>query len=321
MGAEPDMVHENSSYFIAGDWGTSNLRLYLCEFGHVSDLTVVARLSGPGIGELSTDAETTLFEHIKPWLDRHGKLPIVLSGMVGAACIGWRETPYQVCPLPIAQLVDQISVFSARGHCVAIVPGLTCENPLGIPDVMRGEELQLFGWLLSGKIADSKLVCLPGTHSKWVAVTGDQVTTFLTSLTGELYKLLSQHSVLLQTLQIDSFDDREFDQGVAVAMRCSAQQLIHTLFSTRSLQLRQGMAASAAGSYLSGLLIGADICGATALFSAGKRDDVAITLIGAAGLLSRYQRALNLLGYRADLVDGQDACLMGYQALAERLWQ
>ena len=130
------------------------------------------------------------------WRDAHGALPAYMCGMVGSA-FGWVEAPYLPCPEDLHELADA----TVRIHDgVHVVPGMRCTNPLGAPDVMRGEETQLFGALCMGEMTGigRQLVCLPGTHTKWVSVSGDVVQEFITAPTGEIFGLLCEHSVLVR---------------------------------------------------------------------------------------------------------------------------
>src|SRR5206468_1917494 len=63
---------------------------------------------------------------------------------------------------------------------------------------MRGEETQILGMVAAaeGFAAASRLIILPGTHSKWAIVAKGRIEAFATFLTGELYAVLKEHSIL-----------------------------------------------------------------------------------------------------------------------------
>lgn len=151
----------DTSIFIAGDWGTTNLRLSLCDASMVLD-----RRDGPGIAELRASPESTLFELIEPWVRARGQIPVVFAG-IGGSRNGWREAPYAPCPADTAALQHSILRFVARGHEIAIVPGVSCTNPRGAPDVMRGEETQIIGAIARDpQLASGRhVIALPGTHT------------------------------------------------------------------------------------------------------------------------------------------------------------
>jgi len=148
-----------SAKFIAGDWGSTHLRLYLCEGERVLD-----EQRGPGIAAARADTgyAAIIQQAIAPWREAHGSLPLWLAGMVGSRN-GWFEVPYVECPADAAALREGLHRFESNGEAVAILPGLACINPLGAPDVMRGEETQIVGALaLDPVLAQGRhvIVCL-----------------------------------------------------------------------------------------------------------------------------------------------------------------
>jgi 2-dehydro-3-deoxygalactonokinase len=162
--------------FIAGDWGTSRLRLYLCDAsGHV-----LARAEGEGAAAPDHAARFTVA--VAGWDKAHGKLPALLGGMVGST-VGWKEVPYLSCPARPEALAAAALRFEHEGRAFAIIPGLKCVNRTGAPDVMRGEEVQILGALnLHPQLARGRhIFCMPGTHAKWVAVEEGAVTEFQTA--------------------------------------------------------------------------------------------------------------------------------------------
>lgn len=165
-------------------------------------------------------------------------MPIIISGMAGST-IGWREAPYLRCPVDISQIAEGRLAFEARGLEISIVAGLQTVNPLGAADVMRGEELQLLGWLQDDGTdsEQARLIALPGTHNKWALLSKDRIETFVTALTGELFALLKNHSVLITDRNTSEFDEEVFLQGVAAIERLGDAHLLHALFSTRSRQV------------------------------------------------------------------------------------
>ena len=302
--------------FIAGDWGTSNLRLYLFA---IEDGTsrILDTCNGPGAAGLRDNFEDTFFSLADEWLGKHGKVPVVLSGMVGST-IGWHEAPYLPCPASARDIVDGRFTFAARDLEFSIVAGLCTDNPLDTPDVMRGEELQLLGWLKAGSGDEPALLALPGTHNKWVLCRNGGVETFLTALTGELYAVLEKHSILLAAGDTADVDGGAFEQGVAAANRLGDANLLHALFATRSRQVLGDLPAASAPSYLSGLCIGADVCGALALFRQRCPDIAGVTLIGEPRLTRRYRLALEQVGTAATEFDAQRAAVAGFSAVYDR---
>ena len=148
--------------FIGGDWGTSHLRLFLCD----GQGALLDSRTGPGAAEASghfSDVFASLAAH---WEGSLGTLPAVLCGMVGSS-IGWVQAPYVVCPAIPEEIADACVLL--RGGNVHIIPGLSCRNRFDAPDFLRGEETQILGALHLAPILRHGrwLICLPGTHTKW----------------------------------------------------------------------------------------------------------------------------------------------------------
>ena len=305
----------NREPYIAGDWGTSRLRLALC----LGDRVLETR-QGPGIGALREPAAETLRPLIAGWRESYGAVPLILCGMAGSRN-GWRETRYLPCPADLRALGEAALRFEADGAQVAIAPGLSCKSRLDSPEVMRGEETQIAGALaLHPSLgAGRHLLCLPGTHTKWAWVEDAQVRDFVTALTGELFALLRDGSTLLRAANGvasardasgDSKDDG-FERGLEAAAALAPSGLLHGLFSVRSRQLIDSRPHDWALSYLSGLLIGADVRGAIPLFG-GPGEAM---LIGDGALNERYARALRREGIAAPCLDGEQCALAGLRTL------
>jgi 2-dehydro-3-deoxygalactonokinase len=306
----------NGEHYIAGDWGTSRLRLSLC----LGD-RVLETLQGPGIGALREPAGEALRPLLAGWRQAYGPLPILLCGMAGSRN-GWREAPYLPCPVDLRALGAAALRFEADEAPVAIAPGLSCRSRLGSPDVMRGEETQIAGAIAlhPGLGTGRHLLCLPGTHTKWANLQDGQVCDFLTALTGELFALLRDGSTLMRAThagaeaQSTSADSQDgFERGIEAAFAPGSSSLPHGLFGVRSRQLIDGCSRAWALSYLSGLLIGADARGAIPLFAARKE----AILIGDGALNARYAYALRREGIAASCLDGEQCALAGLRTL----WQ
>ena len=304
----------NRERYIAGDWGTSRLRLALC----LGDRVLETR-AGPGIGALREPAGEVLRSLIAGWREAHGPLPLLLCGMVGSRN-GWREAPYLPCPADLRALGEAALRFDSDGAPVAIAPGLSCKSRLGFPDVMRGEETQIAGALaLHPEICTGgHLLCLPGTHTKWASLEDGQVRDFLTALTGELFALLRDSSTLLRATHAGAAaqsglnaSEGGFEQGVTDAAALDASTLLHALFGVRSRQLIDGRPRDWALAYLSGLLIGSDVRGAIPLFGAGKE----AVVIGDGTLNERYAYALHRQNIAASCLDGEQCALAGLRTL------
>ena len=317
--------------FIAGDWGTSNLTLYLCEHNHHESSTsnhavgieekprhgsvILDTRSGPGINRINGDFETTFFNLVQDWLDQCGDIPVLLSGMVGST-IGWKEAPYLPCPASAAQITSKRLKFEARGIRFSILTGLRTHNPLGEPDVMRGEELQVLGWLRQQtKLTGKRMIVLPGTHNKWALVENNKISSFLTAFTGELFALLVNHSVLISKEKSVEFNQSAYFDGLEMINKQGNAQLVHTLFSARSKQVLGEMSSAEAANYVSGMIIGADVLGASKLF--GDIDEV--NIIAEPELSRNYAIALEYFGLASETCDPSEVAISGYNAIFEQL--
>jgi 2-dehydro-3-deoxygalactonokinase len=291
--------------WIAVDWGTSNLRAWAM----AADGKVLAEaVSDEGMSKLSRDGfEPALLRLISPWLGA-GRTMVAACGMVGSRQ-GWCEAPYRTVPCTPLDPASQVSAPTNDPRIlVRIAPGLKQPNPA---DVMRGEETQIAGVLRLLPDYDGVL-CLPGTHSKWVQISAGEVVSFQTFMTGELFALLSETSVLRHGMQGAGWDDAAFDLGVSDAIS-RPERIGARLFSLRAEGLISGLSPAAARSRLSGLLIGTELAAAKPYWL-GQR----ITLVGAEKLLMAYSRALSAQGVAADSLSATDCTLAGLALLAHQ---
>jgi 2-dehydro-3-deoxygalactonokinase len=291
---------------LACDWGTTNLRAWALDEGGA----VVARAAFPlGVSTLAPgEAPARLAAEVRPALGAEG-LPAILCGAIGSN-LGWATVPYADCPADVADLAGRLMPVADD---VRIVPGLRCQGITGAPDILRGEETQVLGWLALNpeRRRGRHLLCLPGTHAKWVLVEEGRVIRFVTAMTGELFAVLGRHSLLKSEAPPD--DDAAFDAGVAAAGAGDA--LAARLFSARSRVVGGDAPALSTPSYLSGLLIGAEVAATPALLDTPLAD---VVLIGDAGLCARYQRVLFSFSVGSAIFDGESAAIAGLWALSPK---
>jgi 2-dehydro-3-deoxygalactonokinase len=286
-------------HLIAVDWGTSSLRgARLDEAGHV-----IEEKSAPlGILNVPNGDFAGVFASLfSEWMTPAGTRCLI-SGMAGSRQ-GWVEAPYVACPAGPDELARQLH-WIERGR-IAIVPGLS-DTQADVPDVMRGEEVQIFGAMRLSGLADGLFV-LPGTHSKWATARAGRVAGFRTYMTGEIYGLFAQHSILARTLDADApLDAAAFRRGVARAG--DGEGLLHNAFGVRALALFGRLSPAESASYLSGLLIGEELSRQT-LPESGE-----VIVIGASALVERYALALGARGAKVRTF-GAEATWAGLRAL------
>jgi 2-dehydro-3-deoxygalactonokinase len=287
------------------DWGTTACRAYLIG----ADGAVQARFAdGPGILRVENGAfGPALRAMIDPWVAAYGPLPVVLSGMIGSRQ-GWVEVPYVACPAAADELAAGLGRIAESGlGPIAVVPGMTVTNA-DMPDVMRGEETQVLGALVSSGRADG-LFLLPGTHSKWVEVADRRIVAFRTFMTGEVFAALKDHTILGRLMRAGKDAGGGFTRGIDEgAALDSAGALLNRLFAVRTYGLADRLSDTALADYLSGLLIGAEIAAAMA----GRR--AVVTIIARPGLATRYAEALRQLGHTCVLTP-EDCAAAGHWRL------
>jgi 2-dehydro-3-deoxygalactonokinase len=275
--------------FIALDWGTTSFRAYLVGV----DGAVKDQFSSPeGILAVKDQGfEAVLESHIGSW-DK--ALPVVASGMITSRQ-GWIELPYAECPAETADLAKQIHVHkTASGRAVHFITGLHYKSSTIQHDVMRGEETQVFGSLATG----ATQFITPGTHSKWISVIDSSIVDFSTYMTGESFALYRHHSILGRLMNDGPQDDAAFTRGVAHAFQAPAD-LLHSLFSVRSLGLFNEIAPEKLSSYLSGLLIGSEVVSATASLQPSEQ----FLVLGTHNLAANYMIALKLMNLNVEIGD------------------
>ena len=294
----------STPHLIGLDWGTTSCRAYLIGArGTVLD----RQTDGPGILKADGHFGPWLDSMIGGWIATHGAAPVILSGMIGSRQ-GWKEASYATCPAGADDIVKALARIEWAGLNIALVPGLSTEND-GMPDVMRGEETQVFGALaLSGH--DEGLFLLPGTHSKWAVVREGRIVSFRTFMTGEVFGALKDHTILAR-LMTDGANAEGFARGVREgAALGSAGALLNRVFATRTYGLMDKLPATALSDYLSGLLIGAEVA------EAARQTTAAITIIASPALAQRYTDALRLLG-RSSVLAPADCVAAGHWRIAQ----
>lgn len=308
---------------LALDWGTSSLRgARIDAQGGVLDERAFQR----GILTVPAGGFPAVFESCFGDWARSGAKACLISGMAGSKQ-GWLEAPYCPCPAGFTDVAAQLQWVhwdSPSGDRpqpgvslpTAIVPGLSCEHRCDVPglptvpDVMRGEEVQILGAMHLGGWRDG-LCILPGTHSKWAWIRDGRVTTFTSYMTGEFYALLSQQSLLARTVEAQApFDAEAFLLGLARARQ--GHNLLHNAFGARTLSLFGRMQAGPLASYLSGLVIGEEV------HTQDVRAAARITLIGSQSLTTRYALAFDELGVPTHRM-GSEATWAGLHALSQHL--
>ena len=286
---------------IAIDWGTTAARAYALDGAG----TVTGTRSAPlGVQHVQDGRfAEALAALLGDWHD--DPAPRIACGMIGSRQ-GWIEAPYVACPAQLSDLVA--GLVQVPGSRLTIVPGVRTRDSNDVPDVARGEETQIAGAVGS---RDERVLCaLPGTHSKWVCVEGGRVVDFLTYMTGEMWGVLLQHSILgrLATAGTQAGDvGAAFERGVARGL--GPGNLAHDAFGARTLALMGELQGGDVPDWLSGLMIGREIRNARTWGQRHGYDGSRVRLVGADALVARYAAALRQADVAVELADSNAAAL------------
>jgi 2-dehydro-3-deoxygalactonokinase len=298
----------NIDSFVGVNWGSSNFRAYRISAGgelldEFSQPSGVAGLKRP-------DMEAIMNKLVERWPDT---AMVYASGMIGSN-IGWAEVPYAQAPADIAAVAQRTHATSIGRAPVHIVPGISCRREYdGGPDIMRGEEIELFGFSAL-EPGWNGLLALPGTHTKWARFEAGRITGFFTSMSGEMYDRLTAAGLLASIVEGEASDGPAFQDGVRAALGRKLG-MATLLFGARARVIQGLLSKQDAASYLRGLLIGSEIADARAMLPDLGRAPV--PLIGNGPLCKLYRSALESIGASSYFVDSRQACIRGFHALHE----
>ena len=271
-----------SSGFIALDWGTSSFRAYLLGPDGAIQETVAAPHGIMAVKDAAFDE--ALETHIGKW---HRNLPVMASGMITSRQ-GWLELPYVSCPANLQSIAASVRPHTSKqGRKLFFVPGISCRNAQGIPDVIRGEETQVLGASQGG----TEHFVTPGTHSKWIDVSDGSIEGFSTYMTGEVFALLKNHSILGKLMTGETNNPAAFEQGVRADLKDPAG-FLHHIFSARTLALFNEMPTEHLSSYLSGQVIATEIAHAIAKNTVNAQ----YVILATPALGEHYMAAMKIAG-------------------------
>ncbi|WP_027555735.1 2-dehydro-3-deoxygalactonokinase [Bradyrhizobium sp. Cp5.3] len=301
----------NEPAYVAVDWGTSSFRLWLIDR---TGTVLAERRSGEGMLAAAKAGFASVLQSHLAAIEAPDHLPVLVCGMAGARQ-GWVEAGYVDTPAPLPAILKQAAPVPGEARDIRILPGIA-QRDAKSPDVMRGEETQLLG-ALSLDAAGEALVCMPGTHSKWVRVKDGTVEHFSTFMTGELFSVVSRETIL--SLAVAGAEDAEdvasFKAAVIAAYKAPAFAA-NLLFGVRSRQLLFGGTPAAARETLSGTLIGVEL--AAGLSGAAPKQG--ITLIASGRLAMLYRLAFDALSVSVAPVDADEAVRRGLSMAAAAIW-
>jgi 2-dehydro-3-deoxygalactonokinase len=302
----------NKAAYVAIDWGTSSFRLwYIDRAGSV----LGERRSQQGMLAAAKLGFATVLQSHLDAVGAADDLPVIICGMAGARQ-GWVEAGYIDTPAHLASILARAVRVPGLPRDIRILPGIA-QRDSNAPDVMRGEETQLLG-ALGANAAGDAVVCIPGTHSKWVTVKGGTVERFATFMTGELFSVVSRETILSHAVANaeEAEDIGAFKSAVVAAFEAPALAA-NLLFRVRSGQLLYGGSAAAAREQISGTLIGLEL-------AAGLDKDRAksgITLVASRKLQELYRLAFDTLSVPVRSIDAEEAVRRGLSMAAAAIWK
>lgn len=297
--------------YVAVDWGTSSFRVWLVD--RAGQVRAERRSDEGMLAAAKTGFPAVLQSHLAA-VEAPDHLPVLVCGMAGAKT-GWVEAGYVDTPAPLSAILNQAVRVPGQARDIRILPGIA-QRDAAAPDVMRGEETQLLGALGLDAVGEA-LVCMPGTHSKWVRVRGGIVERFSTFMTGELFSVVARETIL--SLAVAGADEAEdvasFKTAVKAAYAAPAFAA-NLLFTARSRQLLFGGTPAAARETLSGTLIGAELAAGLS----GAVPQAGVTLIASGRLAMLYRQAFDALSVAVQPVDADEAVRRGLSMAAAAIW-
>ncbi|SEK11119.1 2-keto-3-deoxy-galactonokinase [Marinovum algicola] len=293
------------------DWGTSNLRAYLLD---ASGKIIAQRYTPQGIKKIENGACPGILRAMAvDWDVLSAGTRVLMAGMVGSE-MGWREVALVPAPCDAKDIADNLVNVSAEGfHDVRIVPGVLSHQPKRPAGMMRGEEVQSIGAFAMLEQQDA-IICLPGSHSKWVDIQDSKIAGISTFMTGEMFEIVGKHSTLrgLVEQSPSCFDAAGFREGLAMAR--TELNLMQLIFSIRTEAVaRGGPLPCRDAARLSGILIGSET--RAAIDALDIQAETAVYLASDTQLMRAYDLALREFGQRVVTVDAESAFLNGCRAI------
>ncbi len=289
------------------NWGSSNFRAYRID----ASGTIIDEMAKPaGVAGLGREGMVTTIAELRArWPDAGEKgARVYASGMIGSN-IGWADAPYVSAPATLADIAAGLVATRIGKTNLSIVPGVSCRRAFDDgPDVMRGEEMELFGFA-AANAQRSGLIALPGTHTKWARFEAGRIVDFFTSMSGEMFDRLTSAGLLASIVEGPAMDGPAFQEGVATG-RQRQLGLSTTLFGARARVMQSRLNRIDAASYLRGLLIGSEIADALAVLPDLRGAEV--PLVGNGPLCQLYAAALRSEGIASRYVDSRSACVSGF---------
>ena len=301
----------NEAAYVAVDWGTSSFRLWLID---QAGGVIAERRSHEGMMVAGKLGFASVLQSHLDAVGAGDALPVIVCGMAGARQ-GWVEAGYIDTPARLSAILEGAAPIPSQLRDMRVLPGIAHRNP-GAPDVMRGEETQLLG-ALGLDSRGEVLVCMPGTHSKWVSVSDGRVECFATFMTGELFGVIARETILAHAVAgAEGTEDTDAFRSAVAAAFADPALATNLLFQVRARQLLYDGKASSARESISGTLIGLELSGGLSR----ETNALGVMLIASGRLQALYRMAFDTLSIPIQPIDADDAVLRGLSLAARTLW-
>ena len=236
-------------------------------------------------------------------------LPCFISGMASST-IGIYSLPYADLPFQCdgeGLYMEKIKQ-SVLPNPIYLISGVRSQD-----DVMRGEETQLVGLHQESDHRDI-IYLLPGTHSKHIYVENNRVMGFHTFLTGELFDIICQNSLLRESVRKSPYNSTVNEAFISGIKQSSNNRFLNDLFRIRTSDLFKERSKEENYYFLSGLLIGQEL-------KHLKNHPADRIILGASGdLAALYQLAAEVFQVSTEVVHEEaldHAVVRGHRKLFE----
>jgi len=261
-------------YVATIDTGTTNTRVNIWH----KDMVIGTASCAVGVRDtaitgnrdkLSRGIQGTLVTAVAAANISQDHIELVLATGMLTSNLGLIEIPHVSAPIDAKHLAISMVEHHIPSICqksIWFIPGVKNTNKSLPPDqvekmdMMRGEEVEVFGLMAKKNIDQPAVFILPGSHNKFVSVNvKGQITGCMTTLAGELLGLLSKNTILADSVGhgfSTKIEPYAFSQGVQCYRKLG---LGRAAFTVRILDQFTEFTLEEQRSYLLGIVLADDI--------------------------------------------------------------
>lgn len=262
-------------YIATVDGGTTNTRVFIWHNGHI-----IGEASAPvGVRNTAIDGmnaalvaavRQVLCEAVSQAGIDIADISLILAAGMLTSNVGLLEIPHITAPAGLEELAGAMvctAIPDIAEQPIWCIPGVKtirkqseAEKKTAVMDMMRGEETEAIGLLLSVHPDRRAVFVLPGSHNKYVLVDEMQrIQGCMTTLAGEILRSLTFDTVLSDTVCrsfASEFDEASFLQGVSDR---ETYGFLRAAFMTRIRGMFCGDTPLRAQNYLLGIVLADDM--------------------------------------------------------------